>query len=57
MSGYSLGHISEQLTERDYLLIADITRYRLATTRQLQRLHFDHRHSARSLRPAPARAT
>ena len=44
MSGYSLGHITEQLTERDYLLIADVTRYRLATTRQLQRLRFDDRH-------------
>jgi hypothetical protein len=34
----------ETLTERDHQVIRDLESYRLLTSRQIQRLHFDHTH-------------
>lgn len=39
--------IRDRLTERDLLILRDVERYRLLTTKQIQRLHFDHAHPSR----------
>jgi hypothetical protein len=36
--------IEERLTDRDVLLLSDVEKFRLLTTKHIQRLHFDHRH-------------
>ncbi|MFT4263165.1 MAG: replication-relaxation family protein [Nocardioides sp.] len=44
MTRLRLDHLSGALTERDYRLLRDIEQYRLLTSRQIQRLHFDQAH-------------
>jgi Replication-relaxation len=39
-----LDALKDQLTDRDYQLLRDVEKYRLLTTRQIQRLHFDRAH-------------
>lgn len=40
MSAYRTALLEEQLSDRDIRLLEDVERFRLLTTRQLQRLHF-----------------
>lgn len=44
MTRAGLGTLQEQLTERDYSLLRAVQKYRLLTSRQIQRLHFDPMH-------------
>ena len=44
MTRSNLNALKDKLTERDYVLLRDVEKYRLLTTRQIQRLHFDHTH-------------
>ena len=44
MTRSSLDSLRDRITERDYALLRDVEKYRLLTTRQIQRLHFDHAH-------------
>ncbi len=44
MTRSSLDALRDRLTDRDYGLLRDVEKYRLLTTRQIQRLHFDHAH-------------
>jgi hypothetical protein len=44
MTRSDLDTLKERLTERDYQLLGDVDKYRLLTTKQIQRLHFDHAH-------------
>lgn len=48
MTRSDLDTLTDRLTERDYQLLQDVEKYRLLTTRQIQRLHFDPVH------PTPA---
>lgn len=44
MTRSDLGTLTDRLTERDRLLLQDVEKYRLLTTKQIQRLHFDPVH-------------
>ena len=44
MTRSDLDTLKDRLTERDYQLLRDVEKYRLLTTRHIQRLHFDHVH-------------
>lgn len=44
MSRLSLASLHNQMVERDWQVLVDVARYRLLTSRQLQRLHFDPVH-------------
>jgi Replication-relaxation len=60
MTRSSLDVLRDRLTDRDIALLRDVDRFRLLTTRQIQRLHFDHAHptplaSARSCNRTLAR--
>lgn len=60
MTRSSLDILRDRLADRDYELLRDVDRFRLLTTRQIQRLHFDCAHptpvaSARSCNRALAR--
>ncbi|SRR5579875_1713902 len=60
MTRSSLDILRDRLTDRDCELLRDVDRFRLLTTRQIQRLHFDHAHptplaSARSCNRTLAR--
>lgn len=44
MTRSDLAALKSRLTERDYQLLSDVEKYRLLTTKQIQRLHFDHAH-------------
>ena len=60
MTRSDLDTLADRLTERDYELLRDVEKYRLLTTRHVQRLHFDPVHptptaSARSCNRALAR--
>lgn len=47
MTRSDLSRLKDRLTERDYQLLSSVETYRLLTTRQLQRLHFDTVHPTR----------
>lgn len=57
MNGRTLDNLVERLCQRDFKILADIERFRLLTTRQVQRLHFasDHLNASAATR-ATARA-
>lgn len=44
MTRSDLDALADRLTERDVCLIRDVEKYRLLSTKQIQRLHFDHVH-------------
>lgn len=44
MTPSSLDALRDWLTDRDCALLKDVEQYRLLTSRQIQRLHFDHLH-------------
>lgn len=44
MTRSDLDTLKDRLTERDYQLLRDVEKYRLLTTRHIQRLHFDPIH-------------
>jgi hypothetical protein len=44
MTRSDLDNLKDRLTERDYKLLRNVEKYRLLTTRHLQRLHFDPMH-------------
>lgn len=44
MTRSDLDALADRLTERDLRLIRDVEKYRLLSTKQIQRLHFDHVH-------------
>lgn len=44
MTPSDIGKLRERLTSRDLAVLADVAKYRLLTTRQIQRLHFDRVH-------------
>ena len=44
MRPLDLESLTDQLTERDIKILTDVDRFRLLTTRQVQRLHFDQQH-------------
>ena len=46
MSRLSLAALHDRMVERDWQVVADIAKYRLLTSRQIQRLHFDAAHSS-----------
>lgn len=52
MRGPDLDELTERLTDRDLAIVADVDRYRLLSTRQVQRLHFatGHRSSVAAAR-------
>ncbi|MFL6099501.1 MAG: replication-relaxation family protein [Actinomycetales bacterium] len=47
MSRSDIKVMIERLSERDILLLRDVDKFRLLNTKQVQRLHFDHRHMTR----------
>lgn len=53
MTRSDLDTLKDRLTERDYQLLLDVEKYRLLTTKHVQRLHFDAAHPSPS---ASARA-
>lgn len=57
MNGRTLDNLTERLGQRDFKILSDIERFRLLTTRQIQRLHFanDHLNASAATR-ATARA-
>ena len=46
MTRSDLANLQDRLTERDVELVRDIVKYRLLTTKQIQRLHFDPAHAS-----------
>lgn len=44
MTRSDIAQLRDGLTERDLQVIRDVEKYRLLTTRHIQRLHFDHLH-------------
>jgi hypothetical protein len=44
MTRSDLDALNDRLTERDHQLLHDVGKYRLLTTKQIQRLHFDNAH-------------
>lgn len=44
MTRSDLDALNDRLTERDHQLLHDVEKYRLLTTKQIQRLHFDNAH-------------
>lgn len=45
MTRSDLADLAERLTERDLLVLQDVEKYRLLTTKQIQLLHFDPAHT------------
>ncbi|MCA4996799.1 replication-relaxation family protein [Tsukamurella tyrosinosolvens] len=44
MTASNLDHLRAQLTDRDHAVLCDVERFRLLSTKQIQRLHFDAVH-------------
>lgn len=44
MTGSHIATLKDQLLGRDFELLVSVDKYRLLSTRQIQRLHFDHAH-------------